>query len=191
MTNPIMELLTQRVSSPRLTEPAPSKQELENVYKAAMRAPDHMMLRPWRYLIIEGDARHKLSDVFLSAAEKAAVSTEEALSDFKIEKIKTMTLRAPMIIVAIASLIEHPKVPNQEQILSCGVGVGYMLLALQAQGYAGIWRTGELAFDKNVYKGLGLKENESIVGFLYLGSPMGELKTVPELNTQDYFKVWS
>ncbi|MFV1873769.1 MAG: nitroreductase family protein [Oleiphilus sp.] len=190
MSNPILELLCQRVSSPRLTEPAPDKQALNLIYKSALRAPDHMMLRPWRYLVIEGDARNKLSDIFLRAAEAKALSLGEPLSDFKVDKLKSMTHRAPMIIVAIASLVEHPKVPEQEQLLSCGVGVGYMLLALQAQGFGGIWRTGDLAFDQHVYQDLGLAENESIVGFLYLGTPAGELKSVPELNPDDFFRVW-
>ena len=102
-----------------------------------------------------------------------------------------MPLRAPMIVVAIASVTEHSKVPNEEQILSCGVGVGYMLVALQALGYGGIWRTGDIALNKEVCQGLGLKQNESIVGFLYLGTPAGELKSVPELDVDDYVKVWA
>lgn len=199
MDNSIVELLNQRVSSPRLTEPAPNKDQLQQIFKSALRTPDHMMLRPWRYLIIEGEARKKLGDLFLSSARQVATSSVKLASDnsieeineFKAEKLKTMPMRAPMIIVAVASLVDHPKVPDQEQILSCGVGVGYMLLSLQALGYGGIWRTGDMAFNRYVCDGLGLKENESIVGFLYLGTPMGELKPIPEVNTGDYFTEWS
>jgi nitroreductase len=198
MNTSLVELLCQRVSSPRLTEPAPNKEELDLVFKSALRAPDHMLLRPWRYLIIEGEARHKLSELFLSSAklsfeELVAQSKEklvEEITDFKAEKLKSMPMRAPMIIVAIASLINHPKVPHEEQILSCGVGVGYMLLALQALGYGGVWRTGDVALNKYVCEGLGLKSNESIVGFLYLGTPVGEPRPLPDVNLQDYFSNW-
>ena len=186
MNTSLVELLCQRVSSPRLAEPAPNKQELEVVLKSALRAPDHMMLRPWRYLLIEGDARIKLGNLFL----KSSVSLNEEMNEFKSEKLKSMPMRAPMIIVAISSVVDHPKVPHEEQVLSCGVGVGYMLLALQALGYGGIWRTGDMALNKLVYEGLGLKENESIVGFLYLGTPVGEPKPVPEINLQEYISTW-
>tara|TARA_R110001592_G_scaffold205052_2_gene455436 strand:- start:7448 stop:8059 length:612 start_codon:yes stop_codon:yes gene_type:complete len=202
MNTSLVELLCQRVSSPRLTEPAPNKQELDLVFKSALRTPDHMMLRPWRYLIIEGEARHKLGELFLSSAKlssalssknTAAQSTEnhvEEMTEFKEEKLKSMPMRAPMLIVAIASLIDHPKVPHEEQILSCGVGVGYMLLALQTLGYGGVWRTGDMALNKFVCEGLGLKENESIVGFLYIGTPVGEPKPVPDINPQEYISTW-
>lgn len=186
MKNALVELLCQRVSSPRLTEPAPNKQELELIFKSALRSPDHMMLKPWRYLVIEGEARNKLGELFLNSAK----FSNEEINEFKAEKFKSMPMRAPMLIVAIASLVDHPKVPHQEQILSCGVGVGYMLLALQAMGYGGIWRTGDMASNNHVCEGLGIKENESIVGFLYLGTPVGESKPIPDIQSAGYFTEW-
>ena len=191
MNTSLVDLLCQRVSSPRLVEPAPNSYELEKVFKSALRAPDHMMLRPWRYLVIQGEARNKLGRLFLKASEKLAQESGEELNEFKVDKLQAKPLRAPMIIVAIASVTEHPKVPSEEQILSCGVGVGYMLVALQSLGYGGVWRTGEMALNKEVHQGLGLKQNETIVGFLYLGTPAGELKSVPELNVDDYVETWT
>lgn len=38
--------LTQRVSVSRLVEPAPSDEQRELLFKAALRAPDHAQLRP-------------------------------------------------------------------------------------------------------------------------------------------------
>jgi nitroreductase len=56
-------LLT-RTSQGALTEPAPSADVLNNAFQAALRAPDHRLLRPWRYLVIEGEARETLRRVF-------------------------------------------------------------------------------------------------------------------------------
>lgn len=191
MNSALVDLLCQRVSSPRLTEPAPNKQELEKIFKSALRAPDHMRLKPWRYLVIEGESRHKLGQLYLSVSQSLAEANGETLDDIKAERLKTMALRAPMIIVAIASVTEHPKVPKEEQVLSCGVGVGYMLVALQALGYGGVWRTGDISLNGDVCKGLGLQEHECIVGFLYLGTPAGELKCAPELSVSDYVQTWT
>lgn len=190
METQLIELLCQRVSSPRLTEPAPTNQELDQVFQSAFRAPDHMMLRPWRYLTIDGEARHTLGRLFLDAAQIQAKENNEILNEFKVDKLQSMPLRAPLIIVAIASVKTHLKVPEEEQVISCGAGVGYMLVALQALGYGGIWRTGDMALNQDVCKGLGLAAHESIVGFLYVGTPAGELKSVPTLNKEDYVKAW-
>lgn len=75
-----------------------------------------------------------------------------------------------MIIVGITSHQAHPKVPEVEQTMSAAVGMGYLLLALEAAGYGGMWRTGGLAYNPEIAKGLGLGDHETITGFLYTGS---------------------
>lgn len=49
--------LMTRTSQGALTEPAPSADVLNHAFQAALRAPDHRLLRPWRYLVIDGEAR--------------------------------------------------------------------------------------------------------------------------------------
>lgn len=188
--NTVIELLCQRTSCPRLTEPAPEGKCLEKVFQSAFRAPDHKMLRPWRYIVIEGAARAQLGELFVEAASRQLQGTGATLPEEKIDKLKAMPLRAPMLIVAIASPVDHPKVPLQEQVLSCAVGVGYMLVALQSLGFGGIWRTGEMAEDSYVKEKLGLRGAESIVGFLYVGTPVGEARVPEPLSTLEYVTNW-
>lgn len=160
---------------------------LDNIVRAALRAPDHAQLRPWRFLTISGAAREHLGELFA----RARLSEDPSLTPVELEKVKNKPLRAPTLIVAIASTTEHPKVPEIEQILSTGAAVQNMLLAAFAQGVGAMWRTGSLAYNKVVIQGLGLSEKESIVGFLYLGEPRGNMRTVKELNIKDFIKEWS
>jgi nitroreductase len=186
MNSELLDLMCKRVSSPRLEAPAPSDQVLEKIFHTALRAPDHMLMKPWRYLVVEGDARVKLGDLFCEAALKDSPELTEVQRD----KFRSMSLRAPMIIVGISENHAHNKVPVEEQIVSCGVGIGYMLLALQSIGFGGVWRTGPMATNSIVKKGLGVSLDETLVGFLYIGTPKGELKPVPKLKTSDYFHKW-
>ncbi len=50
-----LELLVNRRSASRLTEPAPAGDALENILRAGMRAPDHGTLQPWRFIIVENE----------------------------------------------------------------------------------------------------------------------------------------
>jgi len=186
MSTDIIDFLSHRVSCPRLEAPAPDAALLKRVFQCALRAPDHMMLRPWRYLVIEAGQREALGLLF----EAGAVKDDPDLTQAQRDKFRQMPMRAPMIVVAISENKPHPKVPVDEQMLSCGVGMGYMLLALQAAGFNGIWRTGPLAENAAVKAGLGLESHETLVGFLYLGTPAGELKSVPELAVEDFFQTW-
>ena len=57
MTN----LLTR--NSPReLTTPFPSKNEMREIYEAALRAPDHAWLRPSRFIEVTGAGLDKRSE---------------------------------------------------------------------------------------------------------------------------------
>ena len=90
----------------------------------------------------------------------------------------------------MVKLSAHPKVPPLEQRLSAGCAAHGVLLAAEALGYAGIWRTGDAAFDRNVMDGLGLGQDEEIIGFLYLGSRDGAAKSLPELHSAEFVTTW-
>ena len=56
----ITNLLTR--NSPReLTAPIPSKDEMHEIYQAALRAPDHAWLRPSRFIEVTGKGLEKLN----------------------------------------------------------------------------------------------------------------------------------
>lgn len=185
--NEVIEQLTTRNSSPRLTTPAPDRTSLEYMFQAALRAPDHAWLQPWRFLVIEGDAREKLGDLFLSAL----LEKDPGADDTARSKATNAPLRAPMLVVVICRYTEHPKVPREEQVLSAGCAAHAMLLAAEAQGYAGIWRTGSYATNPLVMRELGLADNESIIGFLYFGTREGREKSLPERKLEDFVQQWT
>lgn len=178
--------LTQRVSAPRLVAPAPSAEQCEIIFQAALRAADHGQLRPWRFLRVAGASREALAALFLQAAQ----AQEGDLSDSRREKILGMPMRAPLIIVAIACCHEHPKVPAVEMMLSAGAAVQNMLNAVYALGLGGCWRTGEMAYSEVVRAGLGLQADEQIVGYLYLGTPALPLREAPVLTSERFFQPW-
>ena len=186
-----LTLLHSRNSVPQLTEPGPNDAQLEAMLKAAVRAPDHARLRPWRFLTITGDARQQLGELYAeAAAQRQAEQQGEVMSDEERAKLAAKALRAPLIIVVIATLSEHPKVPEVEQLLSAGSAAQNILLAAHAQGFGAIWRTGANAFDRRVLDGLGLADNERLVGYLYIGSPVA-YKSLPELETDDFCQPWN
>lgn len=177
-----IDALLNRTASPRLVEPAPSSSELDLIYQTALRAPDHGMLRPWRYLIIEGDARAKLGQLFVDCM---APETEE-----RRKKLLNAPLRAPLIIVAVTEFKDNPKIPAIEQIGSSAAAIQNMSVAIHALGYSSIWRTGPVAFDDKVKVGLGLKVTDEIVGYLYVGTPTVANRPVPENKVEDFFQRW-
>lgn len=158
--------LHNRASQSALVEPAPTGATLDNIKRAALRAADHAMLRPWRFLVIEGEGLHRLGELFVRAREAA----EGELSPRERERTRGRPLRAPMIIVVIAACRANAKIPEVEQLLSAGAAMQNMLNAAYAQGVGAMWRTGDAAYDPVVRAGLGVGAAEHVIGFLYLGT---------------------
>ena len=181
-----LEAIQTRNSVPLLTDPAPTSEEMSEVYKGALRAPDHARLRPWKFIEVRGDSRDKLAKIFIDTA--TALNSD--LSENEISKLEKAPHRAPMVIILAANIKEHPKVPEIEQIISLGAAAQNILLGIHEIGYSAVWRTGSMAFNPEITKFLGLEENYKIIGYLYVGTSTGKEKPIPELEIQDFLEVW-
>lgn len=181
-----IEVLTGRVSISRLVAPAPDESQRQAIFAAALRAADHGQMRPWRFLLVEGDGLRQLGEVYLNAA----LQEDPDLPDAKREKFKNMPLRAPMVIVAIACIQVNAKVPEIEQVISAGAAVQNMLNAAFALNVGAFWRSGDMAYSPAVKKSLDLSENEQIVGYLYLGTPAISPEPHKPLEITQFFHTW-
>lgn len=172
--------LTQRVSIAKLQEPGPTAAQWQDILQAAMRAADHGQMRPWRFLTVEGEARKKLGQLYCDSALQADPKLPETFQ----QKFKNMPLRAPAILVVIACCESHPKVPMAEQVISAGAAAQNAINAAYALGLGAMWRTGDMAHDANVKRGLGLGDKEQLIGYIYLGTPSTSksLPPMPELD---------
>jgi nitroreductase len=165
-----LEALLTRRSPGRLTDPAPDDAALKTMLDAAMRAPDHGRLRPWRFIVLRGEARARLGDLMAEAMRRR----EPDMPAPALEKERAKPLRAPLIVVVAASLVEGHKIPAVEQLLAAGAAAQNLQLAAHALGFGTVWRTGAPAYDPYVKQALGLDAADAIIGFMYLGTPVVE-----------------
>lgn len=180
-----LTLLHQRVSSPLLDAPAPSAEQIKVMLQAALRAPDHGGLRPWRFLQVSGAGLVQLGQVFADAAKQQ----DGQLSEAMYQRYQERPLRAPLILVAIACFSEHPKVPRSEQLICAGCAAHGVIQAAFAQGIGAMWRSGEIAENRHVAAALGLTEQEQIIGFIYLGKVARE-RDVPQADPATVVHRW-
>jgi nitroreductase len=181
-----IEAIATRRTVGKLVEPAPNADALARAFQAAMSAPDHKRLRPWRFLVIEGEARNSLGA--LMAASLKARKPETSADDLDREAAKS--LRAPMIIAAIARVKSDSGIPEIEQMLSVGAATQNLMLALHAQGFGTAWKTGAGAYDPAVRSGLGLAADERIIGFIYAGTISAPPPATPAPDYRDYVRSW-
>jgi nitroreductase len=176
-----IELLLQRQSTPLLTTPAPNSGDLKRILAAGMRVPDHACLQPVHFKVVTEGGLKRLSDLLVQSSDSQSPN---------LEKIAKMPFRAPMIIVVSTQYIAHEKVPNQEQLITAGCSAHAMQMATVALGYGAIWRTGSLAYNSKVKEGLSIKENDEIVGFLYIGTACKKQAIKPAKSFEAKVSYW-
>lgn len=182
-----IELLTTRSSNGKLQDPAPDDRTLRLVLQAAAHAPDHAALRPLRVRVIRGAARERLGELMAQALR----AKSSAASDEELAKMKQKALRAPLILAVCARVEPHPKVPASEQLLSAAAAAYAMLLALSALGFGAIWRTGDVAYDEHTKRAFGLRPEDAIIGFLYVGTPKQPAPTLHRPSPEELASEWN
>jgi nitroreductase len=159
-------LKARRSVKPReMTAAAPSPSELETILTIGARVPDHGKLAPWRFIVMEGDARKRAGNVI--ATVFARKNPDAPVDAIEIEKRRLM--EAPLVIAVVSTIKPHPKVPPWEQELSAGASCMNIVAAATAMGYGANWLTGWYAFDRDVLEGFGLQANEKMAGFIHIG----------------------
>ena len=184
-----MNVPAQRRSVPsrQLREPGPDAAQLSAILAEAMRVPDHARLTPFRILAIQGPMRAELGEFLAVRALERDPETSPALLEKEREKFSF----APLVLAVIARPVDHPKVPRIEQILSAGCVAFNLLQAAQVQGFGAQWLTGWAAYDEAVTAHLGLTPEESILGFIHIGTAAMWPPERARPATEDHFSVWN
>ena len=181
-----LELLHTRESATRLQEPAPDAAALAAILKAAVRAPDHGRLRPWRFVVIRGEGRGRFGDLLAQSCK----SRKPDMAPEMLARERDKALRAPLIVIVAARVQPGARIPENEQILSAAAAAQNIMLAAHALGFGAMWKTGEPAYDPAVKEALGLQSTDAIVGFMYLGTRVGGPSPTVRPVAEDFMCEW-
>lgn len=178
----LTRLLSRRSAWP-LEAPAPTAVELSQVFAAAVCAPDHGQLRPWRFIVIDGDARHALGEAF---AQSALLRDPQADPG----RFRQKALAAPLVIAVAAQIVPEHKVPEIEQLCAVAAATMNMLNALHLLGYGGFWGTGAVTYDRLVHDALGLDAGQRLLGFVHVGTPRMPARTPARPDAAQFVRRW-
>lgn len=168
--HPVLQALLDRHSTgpKHLIEPGPSNAELLTLADAALRAPDHASLVPFRFRAVRGDARVRMAALFEQAALAAGKDAAGAALDHE------RALRAPVTVAVIARIdLGHPQVPAHEQWACVGGAIAHFLLAAQALGYGAKMLSGAKARSPLLTEAF-CGPGEALVGWIGIGTPSVE-----------------
>ncbi|MCZ7893992.1 nitroreductase [Agrobacterium salinitolerans] len=164
----LLDYLKVRRSTPalQLAEPGPSKTEIEEILRLAVRVPDHGKLAPWRFVVYRGEERVRMGETAL----RIALEKNPELDLQQQEAERTRFTRAPVVIAVISTAKPHFKIPEWEQVMSAGAVCLNLIFAANASGFAANWLTEWLAFDSAFLTEIEVGAEEKVAGFIHIGS---------------------
>lgn len=160
----ILALLAGRRSASALTAPGPTDAQLRTILGAATSVPDHGRLRPYRFMVISGEARRR----FGAALRQAAV--DAGADPVTIAKAPRKPMFGPLQVVIIASPRRHATIPVWEQELTAGLTGYAMELAAAALGVGAAWKSGSNLDGEPIRRLFGMTPGERLLGWVNLGT---------------------
>ena len=182
----ILAAIQDRRSIGRVSDEAPPRALIERILEAGRWAPSHHLTEPWRFFVLQGDARAALGAVMGELAARGIADTEERRAAY--DRAAGKPLRAPYVIVVAVEPAEAANVYEVEEIASVAAAAQNMLLAAHALGLAAMWRTGAVCYEPAIRRFFGLSDRATVLGFVYVGyaampTPVRERRALSEVVT--------
>jgi nitroreductase len=181
----VFEVIHSRYSQGKVKPDAVPRELIEKILHAAVQAPNHYKVRPWRFVVLSGEGLRKLGDVM-------AASQQERHPEFPLEafeKCREVPLRAPVVIAVGVDKPGEAKVLEIENVCAAAAATQNLLLAAHALGLGAKWRTDIWARDAKVKEFLGFESDQLIIGFIYIGYPEFGAAPAPRTSFEDR-TVW-
>ncbi|QCR21203.1 nitroreductase [Pontibacter sp. SGAir0037] len=142
-------------------------EQVSQLLSLADWAPTHGYTEPWRFKVYAGE---KVKSFCADHAElyKQHIGAENFL-EVKYEQIKHMGDQASHIVIAVMQRGNLPKIPALEEIAAASCAVQNFLLGATAAGIASYWGSGGMAYHPVMKEYLQLKEEDLVLGILYIG----------------------
>ncbi len=174
------------ISPKLLAPPGPDEVEIEMMIRAAVSAPDHGRLRPWRFIRIANSGRDALGELFAEAQRRKNPDCTEA----ELERERDRAARAPVLLAAIARINRGCDIPEREQLISVGAAIQNILLVAHALGYGTRIVSGAKTRDRDLCSALGLAAAEELVGFVCIGSATRSAKPARRPSPLEHLSSW-
>lgn len=165
-------------------DPVP-REMIEKLLSAAVQAPNHYKVRPWRFIVLTGEVREKLGEIMAQAFLDKFPDLPSDAKAKALEKERSKPLRSPVLIAVGVDKPVKSKVIEIENVCAAAAACQNLLLAAHDLGLAAKWRTGDPARDSKVKQFLGFEPDQHLIAFLYIGYPAFEPDPVERPSFED------
>lgn len=184
----VIEAIKTRRSIGKVSDVEVPRDIIMKIIEAGTFAPNRYLTEPWRFFVIKGQGRNKLSKVMGDIVITSGIDLESEEGKRKLKKETNKPFRSPIIIAVAAEIKEHKKAIRIEEIGAVDSAIQNMLLAAHELGVASIWKSGNACYSPKMKEFLGLQEKDEVLGLIYLGYSDLVKEAPPKTNPEELTK---
>jgi nitroreductase len=182
----ILEAIEARRSIKEFTDRQITREEIERLIEAAVRAPNHRLTNPWRYYVLGPEARRGYGRA-LGVRKAKRVEDPEAAEQV-VQKVEEKHASLPAMLAVSVVLDDNPEI-REEDYAATFMAIQNFALAAVAAGLGTHLKTGAVMEDPSARGAVGVPEGERIVATIELGEPAGAPEAKPRTPASD-LTVW-
>jgi nitroreductase len=183
------EAIARRTSSREFKPDPLPRWAVERLLAAAVRAPNHKLTEPWRFVVLTGDARLRYADIRKAHRAKKFDDPSSPEAQKAIEKTYREHQKTPVFVFVLMSLSDDP-VRREEDYGAVMMATQNLLVAAAADGIGTWLRTGGIMDLPEVRALVSAKDSERIVGIVSAGYLAGEPEPTPRRKPLGELITW-
>lgn len=141
--------------------------QIRQLLELANWAPTHGFTEPWRFVVYSGQAVTQLCHRHAELYRQG--TPPDKFNAGKYEKQLHDGDKASHVIIVYMQRGDNSNITQLEEVCATAAAVENILLGAQAAGMAALWSTGGMVMHDVMKKWLGLREEDIVIGLLYLG----------------------
>ena len=157
------------IKPPMMSEQPVSEDDLRAILENANWAPTHGLTEPWRFKIYRGAARQHLAMALGAIYDR--VIPEDEKKPGKGEKLRTMPMLAPVVMIVWMERQKIKKIAELEEFAAVACAVQNMHLTASARGLGAFWSTPPIIYKPEMNEWMGIGAEDRCLGIFYLGHP--------------------
>lgn len=168
-----------RRTSVRTFRPDPvPRYVIERLLAAAVRAPNHKLTEPWRFVVVTGDAKTRYAE--LRREYRAAKFDDPASEQARKagDKARREHMETPAFLFVMCQVSEDP-VRREEDYGATMMAIQNLLVAATADGLGTFVRTGAIMDHPGVKALVGVPDGYRVVSIVSLGYLAGQPEPTP------------
>lgn len=140
-------------------------EQVQQLFELADWAPTHGLTEPWRFTVYADPTQFCRAHAELYKANTPAQDFNQGSYD----GLLSQGNKASHVVVAVMRRGSLPKIPAFEELAATACAMQNILLGATALGIASYWGTGGMILKPAMKAFLQLREEDEVMGVLYLG----------------------